>query len=85
MLSCDLYESYVDLNETLAGWIWRESPCPVFSNDANVEDPVCMIGIRKWSWENQPEEGPNVGFLGLEIAEHVKVTDKYDVFICVRA
>lgn len=82
----DLYDSYEELNAELESWSWvvNEKPAP-FSNDRNVEDPRLIVGVRKWSWDDiqgHPlDRVPMSCLVGLEMMEHVKVGDKYDVFI----
>lgn len=71
-MALDFYWSYEEVNAYLG---------LTLSHDANVEDPACLVGVRKWSWEGMPEEGPALERLGLEMREHVKVHDKYDLFI----
>lgn len=68
----DFYWSYGEVNEMFN---------ITLSSDTNVEDPACIVGVRKWSWEGLSQDGPDLGSLGLELCEHVKVHDKYDLFI----
>ena len=72
----DFYWSYREVNELFD---------ITLSNDGNVEDPACIVGVRKWSWEGLSEDGPDLDSLGLELGEHVKVHDKYDLFIYSRS
>jgi len=72
----DFYASYKDVNEDLELNL---------SNDSNVEDPLLIIGTRKWSYTYGDEApGPDFGFLGLSEAAHIFVHDKYDLFIYIR-
>ena len=85
----DIFSSYEEINEYLATWrgsslLSGEFTPPVLSNDDNTEDPFFIVLVRKWDWDNLPEEGPALGFLGARMTEHVKVSDKYDVFIYER-
>lgn len=77
MYCLDLYEDYADVNDVLG----LEGEARL-SNDRNVEDPLLIVGTRKWSWDDMPEEGPRLWFLGTaRMVEHVRIHDKYDVFI----
>lgn len=71
----DLYWSYDEVNQDFDLQL---------SNDANVEDPACIIGVRKWCWDGKSEQGPDLRSLGLVMREHVRVHDKYDLFIYIK-
>lgn len=75
----DLYTSYQDVNDTLKDWGAVE--CGTLNNDTHPESPRLIIGVRKWSWDNCGENGPDLSFLGLEMVSHVVVHHKYDLFI----
>lgn len=76
----DLYENYAELNAEL-----EENGNPVrLSNDEHVEDPACIVVVYKWTDSGFPAEGPDLSFLGLESAQHVALSDKWDAFIYTR-
>jgi hypothetical protein len=71
----DLYFSYKEVNEALE---------TEMSNDKNVEDPILIVGSRKWMWDDMGKNGPDLGFLGFSMMEHVAINAKYDIFIYIR-
>lgn len=75
----DIYSDYAEINED-----FELNGSQQLSNDKNVEDPALLIGVRKWSWDNYDEKGPDFSSLGFTMAEHVKINDKYDIFIYTR-
>lgn len=76
----DIYDSYDDLNRELSRW--TGPGIPEFSNDINAEDPAFIIGIRKQSYEGL--DPPDMTRYGFAFIEHVKVGDKYDIYIYER-
>jgi hypothetical protein len=79
ILDCTICESYAEINKLL-GLTGDEA----LSNDRNTEDPAVIVYVRKWTWDGGDEDGPSLGFLGLDLAEHVQVGPKTDVFIYTR-
>jgi hypothetical protein len=69
----DIYQTYFEVSE--------DFPELNLNNDDNVEDPVMIVGCRKWVDSGLGESGPDLWFLGLRMVEYVKVHDKYDLFI----
>jgi hypothetical protein len=72
-VNCDVWTRYAEVNSELDLKL---------DNDRNVEDPILIVGVRKWSYEDLGEDGPTwPRDLGFDLAEHVRVHDKYDLFI----
>lgn len=67
----DLYWSWEEVNQELG---------TKYTNDTNTEDPVLIVGERKWSWENM-EGDPIHGRMGLTLVERIRYSDKYDLFV----
>lgn len=80
--SVDLFANYAQVNEQIDRCQWFGGTKPAYlSNDRNVEDPVLILGVRKWIDSGLSAEGPYLGNLRLRMAEHVALSDKYDLFI----
>lgn len=84
IVNCDIYLNYDDVNADFATWVWNTCERPILSNDTNMEDPALIVGVRKWAYDNCGEKGPDFSFLGLTMIEHVRVHDKYDLFMYER-
>jgi len=63
-----IYYSWQEVNEDLE---------TSFSNDDNVEDPVCIIAVYKWTYDGETEPP---FFLNFECIEHIALNDKWDLF-----
>lgn len=77
-MNCDIYKNYREVNTELD---LREEEA--LSNDKNVEDPMMIVGVWKWTYEGFSEEGPDFSFIGLTMKEHIPLRQKYDLFIYV--
>lgn len=80
VLDCTLFSSYAEVNE-----FFELSGAAALSNDRNVEDPAFIVYVYKWTWDGGDPDGPDVSFLGVDIAEHVRLHSKVDLFICTAA
>lgn len=79
-MSYDVWTSYDELNAELKQW--GATDAQLFDRNKHPNPPALIVGTRKWSYEGLSERGPEWPLqLGYDLAEHVKLRDKYDLFI----
>ncbi len=78
MITLDLYASREDFNA-------RAEADGVACRLGEWQAEALIVGVRKWSWDDIPghplEGHPIMGRALLHLDEHIRVSDKYDLFL----
>lgn len=79
-MTYEVWTNYNDLNADLKEW---GVPADEFlDNDKNAEDPSLIVGVGNFVDDGTRPIGPHWPIhLGYDLAEHVKIQGKYDLFI----